>query len=146
MVVPVWSDIRPLRGATGLLDWRLCGKLSNMVRDGRVTGTPCEKLLLVSSRVPWKRILAIGVGSSDTFDAESFLTAVNCSLSALRGIGARAIAIALPGRDIDRLRPEQAMRDFLAALEEDQSAHGPWIDHLTIIDPAPATKTVNVGG
>jgi hypothetical protein len=27
LVVPVWSDVRPLRGAAGLLDWRLCGRL-----------------------------------------------------------------------------------------------------------------------
>ena len=38
LVVPVWSDVRPLRGAAGLLDWRLCGRLSQMIREGRVSG------------------------------------------------------------------------------------------------------------
>jgi len=140
LVVSMWSDVRPLRGATGLLDWRLCGRLSQMVREGRVTGSACEKLLLVTGRLPWKRILAVGVGDSGGFGPESFRAAVDCSLAALRGIGARSIAIALPGRDIDRIRPELAVHDFLAAVEHDQKTCGPWVEHLTIVDPVPPTK------
>jgi hypothetical protein len=83
------------------------------------------------------------VGESGGFGAESFRAAIDCSLAALRGIGARSVAIALPGRDIDRIRPDQAVRDFLGALEEDQRIAGAWVERVTIIDPVPATKAAS---
>jgi hypothetical protein len=38
LVLPFFSDERPLRGAAGLCDWRLCGRLSRMLQAGRVAG------------------------------------------------------------------------------------------------------------
>ena len=37
LVLPVFRDDRPLRGAAGLADWRLCGRLCPMTP--RVSGT-----------------------------------------------------------------------------------------------------------
>ncbi len=142
LVVPVWSDLRPLRGAAGLLDWRLCGRLSQMLRDGRLTGTPGEKLLLASNRVPWQRVLVVGVGDSSHFDDEAFRSAVDCCLEALRRIGATSLAIALPGRDIDLIRPERAVRGFLDALAQSGQPGGAWLERMTIIDAAPSAKNM----
>jgi len=140
LAVPVWTDIRPLRGATGLLDWRLCGKLSKMIREGRVAGAPGEKLLLMSSRIPWKRVLVVGVGDSQAFTGVEFRNAVDCILKALQGIGVSSLAIALPGRDIDRIPPEQAMRELMSVLDQNQRQGGAWLERLTVIDVPPATK------
>src|SRR5438874_9265009 len=38
LVLPFFSDERPLRGAAGLCDWRLCGRLSRLLASGRVQG------------------------------------------------------------------------------------------------------------
>lgn len=140
LAVPVWTDIRPLRGAAGLLDWRLCGQLSKMIREGRVAGVAGEKLLLMSSRIPWKRILAVGVGESRAFSDDGFRDAMDCILKTLHGIGASSLAIALPGRDIDCIPPERAMREFVAILNQNQRARGDWLERLTIIDVPSATK------
>ena len=142
LVVPVWSDIRPLRGAAGLLDWRLCGRLSQMIRDGRVSGAPQEKLLLVTSRVPWRRVLAVGVGVSTAFDEDAFRSTIDCSLQALRGIGAISVAMALPGRDIDLIRPDRAVRHFMAALAQSEETGGAWLERLTIIDVPSVSKVL----
>src|SRR6185437_15009634 len=32
------QDVRPLAGLAGVLDWRLCGRLSDLLRKGVVTG------------------------------------------------------------------------------------------------------------
>jgi hypothetical protein len=141
LVVPVWSDVRPLRGAAGLLDWRLCGRLSQMLRDGRFSGKTGEKLLLATRRVPWQRVLVLGLGESVVFDDDAFRSAVDCCLGALRGIGARSLAIAFPGRDIDLVRPDRALRGFQSALEQNELAGGPWLDRLTVIDGASAAKS-----
>jgi leucyl aminopeptidase len=142
MVVPIWTDVRPLPGATGLLDWRMCGRLSQVIREGRLAGTPGEKLLLVTNRIRWRRILAIGVGDSKDFDSDSFRSAIDCSLQALRGIGASKVAMALPGRDIDLLRPEDAVRQLVDALADSEKENGPWLDSLVLIDTPAASKAI----
>jgi hypothetical protein len=142
LVVPVWSDVRPLRGAAGLLDWRLCGRLSQMIREGRVSGALHEKLLLVTNRIPWRRVLAVGVGVSTAFDEGAFRSTIDCSLQTLRGIGASSVAIALPGRDIDLIRPDQAVRHFIAALAQSEETGGAWLERLTIIDVPSVSKTL----
>jgi hypothetical protein len=142
LVVPVWSDVRPLRGATGLLDWRLCGRLSQMIREGRVSGAAREKLLLVTNRIPWRRVLAVGVGVSTVFDEDAFRSTIDCSLQALRGIGASSIAMALPGRDIDLIRPDRAARQFMEVLAQSEQPGGAWLERLTVIDAPSATKSL----
>jgi hypothetical protein len=142
LVVPIWSDIRPLRGPAGLLDWRLCGKISQMIREGRVCGTAGEKLLLVTGRVPWRRILGIGAGSSTDFDEAAYRHTLRCALDASRGIGAESVAIALPGRDINVIEPELAIEHLLDAVEASQLEQGPWLRKLTVIDVPSATKAM----
>lgn len=142
LVVPIWSDVRPLRGPTGLLDWRLCGKLSQMIREGRVSGSTGEKLLLVTGRVPWHRVLGIGAGASAAFSDGVFRATLECALDAARGIGAVRIAIALPGRDIDLVKPDLAMHCLLETIEKSRCAHGSWLRALTVIDVPQAAKAM----
>jgi hypothetical protein len=141
LVVPVWSDVRPLRGAAGLLDWRLCGRLSQMLHDGRLTGVAGEKLLLATGRISWQRVLAVGVGESTAFDDAAFRQAMTCCLEALRKLGAHSMAIAFPGRDIDLVRPDRAVRVFLDVLTQSEAAQGPWLERLTVIDATNSAKS-----
>jgi len=140
LVVPVWSNVRPLRGAAGLLDWRLCGKLSRMLLDGWFVGNVGEKLLLATNRVPWQRVLAVGIGESTAFDPDHLRAALDCCLEALRRLGAKSMAIAFPGRDIDLVRPDLAMQTFREALAQSESSEGQWLERLTVIDGAPSAK------
>jgi hypothetical protein len=142
LVVPVWSDVRPLRGPTGLLDWRLCGKISQMIREGRVSGSTGEKLLLVTGRLAWRRVLAVGVGASADFCEGDCRATLECALDAARGIGATHMAIALPGRDIDLVKPDLAMHCLLDAIEKSRDAHGSWLSALTVIDVPLAAKAM----
>jgi hypothetical protein len=142
LVVPIWSDVRPLRGAAGLLDWRLCGKISQMIREGRVSGSAGEKLLLVTGRVPWRRILGIGAGPSDAFGDGACRATLECALAAARGIGAESMAIAIPGRDLDLVKPDPAVRCLIELVEKSTRTDGRWLRQLTIIDAPQATKTM----
>src|SRR5262245_66486135 len=38
LVVPLFSDERPLRESAGRADWRLCGRLSEVLAEGRLSG------------------------------------------------------------------------------------------------------------
>jgi len=142
LVVPIWSDVRPLRGAAGLLDWRLCGKVSQMLREGRVAGSVGEKLLLLTGRVRWRPILGIGAGPSHAFGDGSCTAALDCALEAAHGLGTRQLALAIPGRDLDLVKPERAMQYLLESIEKSRLAHGAWLERLTVIDASTATKSM----
>ncbi|MDH3842567.1 MAG: hypothetical protein OES69_01410, partial [Myxococcales bacterium] len=43
ILLPFFEDERPLRGAAGLIDWRLCGALSRRLAGGDLRGSFGEK-------------------------------------------------------------------------------------------------------
>ncbi len=135
-VVGVWSDVRPLRGAAGLLDWRLCGNMSRWIGEGRLQGTVGEKTLVPTHRVPFRALLAIGLGASPDFSEEGFLTACGTIADTARGLRLSSVFVAPPGRDLNRIAPERAL-DLLTEI----LGRAATIKHLGVIDdpnPAPA--------
>ena len=84
--VPVWTDVRPLRGAAGLLDWRMCGRLSTMLASGKVTGAEGEQTLFPSAhRLPWRLVLALGAGPRRDFSERRFQACVRRAFDAVQG-------------------------------------------------------------
>ncbi len=66
----VVEDERPLSGATGYLDWRLCGGLSKILGSGFFVGAPGDKLLVpTDARIPAKRVFAMGLGKLNAVTA-----------------------------------------------------------------------------
>jgi hypothetical protein len=72
-VLPVFKDDRPLRGAAGLADWRLCGRLSRLVKSNRATAEAGETLLLPPGRrLRFSRILWFGLGDARAYTDARF--------------------------------------------------------------------------
>ncbi|HMI91498.1 MAG TPA: leucyl aminopeptidase, partial [Polyangiales bacterium] len=46
LALSFFSDERPLRGPLGLIDWRLCGFVSQLLTSGRVGGALLETVLV----------------------------------------------------------------------------------------------------
>jgi len=143
--VPVWSDVRPLRGAAGLLDWRMCGRLSAMLAAGKVTGADGEQTLFPSAhRLPWRLVLALGAGPRREFSAERLQASVRRTLKAARGLGARRLALALPARDGERATTGPAAtltsRRALDVVLQEVDATPDAIDELTVLVPATVQK------
>ena len=66
IVIGLTEDCRPLRGATGFIDWRLCGRLSALIQDGSITGAVGERVLTPShAGLNAKRLFVFGWGPSD---------------------------------------------------------------------------------
>src|SRR5215470_15875862 len=100
MLVPIWTDVRPLRGASGLLDWRMCGRLSSFMLAGKVTGAEGEQTLFPSGgRLAWRLVLAVGGGARAEFSEKRLRALTRRMLGTLRGLGASRVALALPSRD-----------------------------------------------
>ncbi|HSZ80931.1 MAG TPA: M17 family peptidase N-terminal domain-containing protein [Polyangia bacterium] len=143
--VPVWTDVRPLRGAAGLLDWRLCGRLSMMLASGKVTGAEGEQTLFPTAhRLPWRLVLALGGGPRRDFSDRRFQASVRRALDAVRGLGARRLALALPGRDGERATTGATAtltsRRALDVVLEELDARPGVLDELAVIAPGAVQK------
>jgi hypothetical protein len=144
--IPVWSDVRPLRGAAGLLDWRMCGRLSTMMAAGKVTGAEGEQTLFPSAgRLPWRLVLALGAGARRDFTEARLVAGLRRALKATAGLGARRLAYALPGRDGERIAAgaasnvPAARRALDLVLQELDGGVAP-LDELAVIAPGAAGK------
>jgi hypothetical protein len=65
LICSLFEDQRPLKGAAGLIDWRLRGFLSHFVVNGKISGR-YEELTFVPIQVRDQRrkLLLVGLGSS----------------------------------------------------------------------------------
>ncbi|HEX2678597.1 MAG TPA: M17 family peptidase N-terminal domain-containing protein, partial [Polyangiales bacterium] len=64
IVAPFFSDERPLSGALGLLDWRLCGFLSRAMLRGEIRGEQGETVLVpLRPRFTVDKLFLFGLGA-----------------------------------------------------------------------------------
>lgn len=138
LALGLFEDERPVRGALGLLDWRLCGAISRLLTQGRLRGSPGERLLLpTKQRLPFDKIFLFGLGAQSAFDGDRFEAGVRDMLSTLTGAGVRLPVIGLPGRATGRIDPQEAMERFLAVADR-AGDH----DEVTLIEDAEAHKVM----
>lgn len=130
----VWADVRPLRSAAGLIDWRLNGALSRALIDGSFVGEDGQTWLQETKRLPWGAVLAVGLGQTRQFSEQTFAAGLDQVLATATARQAQRLAIALPGRDLGQISPERAVALLQAALQ----AH-PQIE-VTVVDALAALK------
>ena len=93
----VTEDERPLSGATGFLDWRLCGALSKILGSGFFVGAPGDKLLLpTDARVPARKVFAVGLGRSTGVTALGLEHALTQAAAMLSRARVDSVALAFP--------------------------------------------------
>lgn len=96
------TDVRPLAGAAGYVDWRLCGGLSRMLLSGIVTGAAGEKVLMpTGGLIPPLRIFLFGWGESERLQ-DVALERFQWMVEILDKARVSSVAVALP-EPADRL-------------------------------------------
>jgi hypothetical protein len=106
----VWSDERPVRGLAGLLDWRLGGRVSALLKSGFFRGDLGEALLLPGKpHLPFEKVLVIGMGPRAEFGDERFRQVLLRIASALEQLRIRKAVVELPGRATGAIAPEAAV-------------------------------------
>jgi hypothetical protein len=132
IVLPFFSDERPLQGAAGLIDWRLCGALSRKLMAGYLEGTFGEKALIANSgKLKSERLLLFGLGESTSFDEGVAKRACALIAEALREAKVSTAALTLPGRSVGLVTALEAMQLWLAASPVDSE-----LEELSIIEHA----------
>jgi len=99
LVLPVFKDDRPLRGAAGLADWRLCGKLSRLLKSSRATAEAGETMMLPPGRrLKFKRVMWFGLGDAKGYTDDRFRQDLAWILGVVTRAAVNDWAIQLPGR------------------------------------------------
>jgi hypothetical protein len=132
IVLPFFSDERPLAGAAGLIDWRLCGALSRKLMAGYLDGHFGEKgIVATPPKLKAEGLLLVGLGPSAAFDRQVAEKACALIADALAQAKVSTAALALPGRSLDLLPALEAMQLWLAAGPDDDA-----LEEISIIERA----------
>ena len=109
------EDDRPLSGAAGYLDWRLCGGLSRVLLKGFFKGERGEQLLMPTlGHVPVVKLFAVGGGTSRSLDAPALKTLLETSAHMLRKAGVTSVALSLPKCAVDDAGKAEAVKKAFA--------------------------------
>ena len=96
-VAGFFLDERPLRGAAGRADWRLCGVVTDLVGRGRLRGKVGEATLIPSmGRLAADRVLLLGLGRRSSFRVGRARDTSHAVVERGLALGARALVMALP--------------------------------------------------
>jgi len=138
IVLPFFSDERPLTGAAGLIDWRLCGALSRKLLAGYLDGHFGEKGMIARpARLKAEALLLVGLGPIDSFDRSVAKRACSLIAGALRESAVTTAALALPGRSLDLIPALDAMQLWLAASQNDEA-----LEEVSVIERTDEHRTL----
>jgi len=133
-----FEDERPLRGALGLVDWRLCGQVSRLILRGRISGEAGEKVLIPARpRLPFEKLFLFGLGRRASFDDGVFREATERIMTTLTRARVRASVLALPGRPLILIDAEEAMGAFLSIARR-HADH----DEVTLVEDPDAQRVM----
>ncbi|MCL2724001.1 MAG: leucyl aminopeptidase [Polyangiaceae bacterium] len=120
IVACLWTDVRPLQGLSALLDWRLSGCLSKLLRQGFVVGEVGEVLIVPARpKLPFDKLLLFGLGPRTGFGDGTFRRVIERMLDALAGLSVKKAVVELPGRDNQLFEPERAAEILLDVARDD---------------------------
>lgn len=112
----VAEDERPLRGIAGYVDWRLCGGLSRVIKNGFFVGAAQDWLLLPSNnRIGPGRIFVVGVGKRSALSADAIGKALSVAARTLTRAKVDSVALEIPqGANLDEAaRASIFQKEFL---------------------------------
>jgi hypothetical protein len=96
VVVGLCRDVRPLGGVLGMIDWRLCGRVSRLVAAGAITGVDGERVLMPThGRIPAPRLFFYGWGDAASIAARR-LAHVEAMAEMVARAGVHRVAFAFP--------------------------------------------------
>jgi hypothetical protein len=138
LALAFFEDERPLRGALGLVDWRLCGQISKLLVRGRARGAQGETVLVPTRpRLPFEKLFLFGAGREEELDADRFAEVVERMLTTLDRARVRASVLGLPGRSGERIDAASAMHLFLACAARHTEQ-----DQVTLVEDVEAQRSM----
>lgn len=96
IVVPVFSDLIPLKGEAGYLDWRLNGEISRLIKSNKVSGAFEEVTLLYRKhKTACGTALLLGFGKTANLDPLKLATIYSHMAQTIKSMGKDRFALSL---------------------------------------------------
>ncbi|MFP8881307.1 MAG: M17 family peptidase N-terminal domain-containing protein [Myxococcota bacterium] len=118
LVVGVAPTDRPLRGAAGYADWRLCGRLWELVSAGRIPGVRGQASLVIpGGGLQTRLLLVLGLGQRHLLDLSAWQELGRDATDRSLGLRAETVALAIVQDGlIDRPTAHQERSEAVAGL------------------------------
>jgi hypothetical protein len=121
LVLPVFKDDRPLRGAAGLADWRMCGRLSRLIKASKASADAGETMMLPPGRrLPFSRIVWFGLGDAKGYSDDRFRKDFGWIVGVMRKATITEWAMQAPGRASGLIGARRAIEIMIEELPGDQ--------------------------
>lgn len=124
-VAGFFLDEKPLRGAAGRADWRLCGVVTDLVETGRLRGKVGEATLVPSmGRLAAARVLLLGLGRRSSFRAGRARDTSHAAVERGLHLGAGSLVLAPPvgGPDAFSRHASGIVRGAIEAASEGEGS------------------------
>jgi hypothetical protein len=143
-VAGFFLDERPIRGAAGRADWRLCGVVSELLENGRLRGKVGEATLVPSmGRLAAHRVLLLGLGRRSSFRVGRARDTSHAAAQRGLTLGARSVVLAPPvgGPDAFSRQASGIVRGAIEAAREATDAGG-WLRMSLALPPSQAREAL----
>ena len=117
ILATLFEDVRPLKGATGLIDWRLNGRLSEMILQGRISGHYSESLIMPSQgRMASREIFLFGLGRTEELTDKKFEDAFSVLITKLARLKSNELVVSFGDLARDFMGWRAILRHFVNSL------------------------------
>lgn len=113
------EDERPFGGALGLVDWRLVGALSRVVKSGFFSAAPSERLLMpTDGRLAPDKVFVVGLGRVRAVTPAGLEHELGQARQMLTGAGVASVVLTWPRLPpaVEAVRDELLERAFLRSF------------------------------
>ncbi len=133
LVLAVYTDERPPRGYSGLVDWRLNGLLSTEIARGRISAAFGEKVILPQpDRIAVKRLILFGLGPISEATQGRLYEAGCRIVETMSDLLCRSFAVNVPTAGKPRLSIQETAEAMLWGYLETGSADRRIVDRLQL--------------
>lgn len=109
VIVNLFEGVDKPGGATGAVDGALGGMISDLISQGDIKGKAGEVTTVYPrGAISAKRVLVVGLGKRDDFDAEAARNAAGKAAAAARKLGAKEVATVVHGAGVGGLAAAEA--------------------------------------
>ncbi len=118
IVAGFFSDVRPLKGLAGDIDWLFNGEISRLILDGKLNGQIGDSLLLCSNRLKTRNVLLLGMGNREKFDSTAVKNTTKLLAQKLDGINIKSFTTEILGSGYSSLEASAVLKLMLSELRK----------------------------
>ncbi len=114
-----FEDVRPLQGTMGLIDWRLNGRISELILRGKISGVFSESVIMPSQgRLAADEILLFGLGRRSDLAEQPLESGWDQLINKVSRLRSSGFVISLGDLARDFMDWRSILRGFMTALAQ----------------------------